>query len=79
MKATPAERQQRKRALDRAGYIYVSGHLPAWQAKIVLKQIRDAKAKVEAITDGTSSNREPIDYAAHGYSDGWAFREITDD
>lgn len=46
---TPTERQQRKRALDRAGYIYVSGHLPAWQAKIVLRQIRDAEKKVKNI------------------------------
>lgn len=46
---TPTERQQRKRALDRAGFIYVSGHLPTWQARIVLRAIKDAEKKVEAV------------------------------
>ena len=46
---TSAEKMRRKRALEKAGFRYVAGHLPEWQAKIVQKQIRDAEQGVDRV------------------------------
>ena len=48
---TSAEKMRRKRALEKAGFRYVAGHLPEWQAKIVMKQIRDAEKAVKNVLE----------------------------
>ena len=48
---TSAEKMRRKRALEKAGFRYVAGHLPEWQAKIVMKQIRDAEQAVKTVLE----------------------------